>query len=179
MVKFAGAREGALFLAPRSERMSAGDKSQRPKRSRKCKHDALIPGVIAGERVLIHKPAKPPLEKAIEIRIRVALATAGVMVMKHHVDNRGQKPCAKCGFKDPARGARTGLGLGVSDLICVVPPFGRFLGIEVKRPGYTASDVRDDQRRWLDVVKRFGGITGIATSEEEAMALVEEARRGF
>lgn len=119
---------------------------------------------------------KPPLEKAVEIQVRVALAAAGVMVMKHHVDNRGQKPCDECGHVDKQRGARTGLGLGVSDLICVVPPHGRFLGIEMKRPGYRPSDVREEQRRWLGVVRRFGGVTGVASSVDEAMALVAQAR---
>jgi hypothetical protein len=113
--------------------------------------------------VLVHKP-KPEREKAIEIRIRVALAAAGVLVMKHNIDRRSP--------------FGTGLGIGVSDLICVVPPDGRFLGIEVKRPGFSPSDVRDEQRRWLEIVLRHGGVTGIATSEAEAMALVEEARRG-
>jgi hypothetical protein len=54
---------------------------------------------------------------------------------------------------------------------------GRFLGIEVKRPGYVPSDVRPEQKLWLAVVRRFGGVTGIASSVEEAMALVMEARR--
>jgi hypothetical protein len=170
----AGGNAG-LFLTHRPERMTSKRTSQRSEGAGDAAHD-LIPGIVKGERVLIHKP-RPMLEKGIEIRIRVALSTAGVLVMKHHVDNRGQKPCVKCGHKDPQRGARTGLGLGVSDLICVVPPHGRFLGIEVKRPGYSPSDVREDQKRWLNVVRRFGGITGIATSEEEALALVELARR--
>lgn len=121
--------------------------------------------------------ARVEREHPIETRIRLAISADGSMVMKHHVDNRGQKPCPKCGHVDPQRGARTGLGLGVSDLVCVVPPFGRFVGIEVKRPGYSPSDVRPDQTRWLEVVRRFNGVTGIATSEEEALALIELARR--
>lgn len=169
-----GRGNAAFFCASHTELTSPKKTSQRRKRA-----DAtLVDGVIGGERVLIHKPPKVPLERAIEIRIRVALAAAGVMVMKHHVDNRGQKPCPKCGHRDMERGARTGLGLGVADLICVVPPHGRFLGIEVKRPGFSPSAVRVEQRRWLGVIARHGGITGIATSEEEAMALVEVARRG-
>jgi hypothetical protein len=107
---------------------------------------------------------KPPLEKAVEIQVRVALAAAGVMVMKHEV-----LTCHECGAR-PNR--RQGLGIGVSDLVCVVPPHGRFLGIEMKRPGYTPSDVREAQTRWLGVVRRFGGVTGVASSVDEAMALV-------
>lgn len=101
------------------------------------------------------------LEKGIEIRIRVELAAAGVLVMKHNIDRRS-----------PFGG---GLGLGVSDLICVVPPYGRFLGIEVKRPT-TRTHTSKKQKAWLAVVRRFGGVTGVATSVEEAMALVAEAR---
>lgn len=155
------AQEGATRKSPQRRKRASG---------------GLVDAVIGGERVLLATdPA--PREKGVEISIRVALSAAGVLVMKHHVDNRGQKPCPKCGHKDPQRGARTGLGIGVSDLICVVPPYGRFVGIEVKRPGYTASDVRDEQKRWLSVVRRFGGITGIASSVEEAMAIIELARK--
>lgn len=112
---------------------------------------------------------RPPLEKHVEIQVRVALAAAGVMVMKHEV-----LACHECGAR-PNR--RQGLGIGVSDLVCVVPPHGRFLGIEMKRPGYTPSDVREAQTRWLGVVRRFGGVTGVASSVDEAMALVAQARR--
>lgn len=133
----------------------------------------FIHGIVDGERVLVAQ-VEPETEKGIEIRIRVALASAGVMVMKHHVDNSGQKPCDLCGHRSKNRGARTGLGIGVSDLICVVPPFGRFLGIEVKKPGQKP---RDEQKRWLAVIRRHGGVTGVATTVEEAMALVAEARR--
>lgn len=112
---------------------------------------------------------QPPLEKAVEIQVRVALAAAGVMVMKHEV-----LTCHECGAS-PNR--RQGLGIGVSDLVCVVPPHGRFLGIEMKRPGYKPSAVREAQTRWLGVVRRFGGVTGVASSVDEAMALVAQARR--
>lgn len=165
-----GAGDSAPLFGPANERMASVARSGNPAlphtkvarngRAGK-KKSQFIDGIVNGERVLIAKPPKP-LEKSIEIQIRVALAAAGVMVMKHHVDNRGHQ--------------RTGLGLGVSDLICIVPPTGRFLAIEVKRPGYSPSDVRPDQSRWLAVVGRFGAISGIASSVEEALALVEQAR---
>lgn len=101
---------------------------------------------------------KTELEKPIETRIRVALNEAGVLVWKHNIDNRN---------------LHTGLGIGTADLICVVPPKGRFLGIEVKRPGCDASE---NQERWLDIVLKHGGIAGVAHSVEEALALVEAAR---
>ena len=129
-------------------------------RGRAARKTKFVDAIVGGARMVIaHAPRER--EKGIEIRIRVALASAGVLVWKHHVDNRRML---------------TGLGLGTSDLICVVPPLGRFLGIEVKRPGYSPSDVRPDQTIWLAMVRRFGGITGVATSVEEAMALVALAR---
>lgn len=107
------------------------------------------------------KKRKPGEREApIKARIRAAVIDAGCIVWIHDVDYRLGK---------------TGLGKGTADLICVVPPFGRFLGIEVKRPGYSPSDVRPDQRAWLAVVRQFGGVSGIATTEAEALALVAEA----
>jgi hypothetical protein len=153
------------FAAPTEFTFNAKRAEPRPishaaNRHARAKRHGLIDGIVDGERVVIATPNER--EKGIEIRIRVALAAAGVLVWKHHVDNRS---------------GRTGIAIGASDLICVVPPFGRFLGIEVKRPGYSPSRVRTAQTRWLAVVARFGGVSGIATSVEEAMALVELARR--
>lgn len=160
-----GRSDAALFLGPAyctdvpvSPRRRNGKSHGKPPRS--TKKSQFIDGIVGGERVLIARP-KPEREKGMEIRIRVALAARGVMVMKHHVDNRGHK--------------RTGLGLGVADLICIVPPLGRFVAIEVKRPGYSPSDVRPDQTQWLAIVQRFGAISGIATTVEEALAIVERA----
>jgi hypothetical protein len=101
-------------------------------------------------------------EAPIKARIRAALIDAGCIVWVHDVDYRLGK---------------TGLGRGTSDLICIVPPLGRFLGVEVKRPGYSPSDVRADQIAWLAAVRKFGGVSGIATNEAEALALVAEARQ--
>lgn len=110
--------------------------------------------------IYIPKP-KRELELPIKRRIRAALTDRGVLCWEHIVDNRNFS---------------TGLGLGTSDLICVVPPQGRFLGIEIKRPGYVPSDVTQAQRSWLAVVRQFGGMSGIATNVTEALALVELAQ---
>ena len=132
-----------------------------PKTRRKRTPKGFVDCVIGGERVLVYQP-KAPREKSVEIAIRVALCADGVWCQKHHVDNRGK--------------ARTGLGIGVSDLICIVPPKGILVCIEVKRPGYSPSDVSEVQRRWLGMVRRFGAVAGIASSVEEARALIAEAR---
>ena len=113
-------------------------------------------------------PSTRPLERVVEAHVRVALHNEGVLVWKHRID-----VCPTCGEK-PKRGQ--GLGLGASDLVIVVPPLGRFLAIEMKRPGYSPSDVRKEQREWLAVVRKFGGVSGVASSSEEALALLKEAR---
>lgn len=111
--------------------------------------------------------SRPPLETEVETRIRVALNAHGVLTWKHFVPL-----CWACGAKP---NHTVGLGIGASDLVCVVPPHGRLLAIEVKRPGRRAG-TSDAQDAWLAVVRKFGGVSGVATSEEEALELLEEAR---
>lgn len=113
--------------------------------------------------VLYVASKKPELEITIKRRIKAALIEAGCMAMIHNVDNRNLS---------------TGLdSRGVSDLICIVMPFGRFLAIEVKRPKYSPSDVTPEQRAFLAAVRQFGGVSGIATNVQEALALVAEAQQ--
>lgn len=131
----------------------------------------LVDGIVDGERVLIHTPQKEPLERAIELRIRVALNAAGALCWKHTVET-----CHACGQRPTPR---TGLGLGCADLICIVPPFGRFLAVEVKRPSTRNAKRDEHQRKWMAVVRRHGGVAGVATCEEEALALLDEARRPY
>ena len=108
-------------------------------------------------------PVKPELEQPIKKRIQAALRGAGCAAWIHNIDNRQ---------------LHTGLDArGVSDIVCIVPPRGCFLAIEVKRPKYSPSDVTADQRSFLAAVRAFGGVSGIATNVEQALALVEEARQ--
>lgn len=107
-------------------------------------------------------------EKGIELRIRVALATAGCIVWKHTVE-----ACHACGVK-PTK--RTGLGEGATDLLALDKQTKRTIYIEVKRPGYSPSDIRPAQRERIAVLRRFGFIAGVASSEEQALDLLAEAR---
>jgi hypothetical protein len=107
--------------------------------------------------------AKRELEQPIKKRIQARLRAEGCACWIHNIDNRN---------------LRTGLDAkGVSDLICMVPPHGVMLAIEIKRPKYSPSDVTQDQRAFLAAVRHFGGVSGIATCEAEALALVAEARQ--
>lgn len=150
-----GRGNAAFFCTSNTERASSQKTPQRRVRT-----TTLLDGVVDGERVLVYEPKQAPLEKEIEIQIRVALAAAGVFVKKHNIDRR-----ATFG---------TGLGIGTPDLFCIVPPMGRVLFIEVKRPGRKPTL---EQRQFIAAVRRKGAVAGVATSVAEAMELVEEARR--
>lgn len=70
-----------------------------------------------------------------------------------------------------------GLAKGSGDLIGIVGPHGRFISIEVKRPGgHTDKARRERQERWREIVTAFGGVAGQVESVEEALDLVAKAR---
>lgn len=164
MTKSAGARESAPFLAPETERMPSGEKSQRRKRAPK----GFSYAVVNGERVLV---AKAPVlrEKGIQLQIVTALEAAAVRVLQHRIF-----PCHTCGQR-PTK--ETGLGEFAADILCVVPPYGRACFIEVKRPGFENRKRDEGQRKWADWIRRYGGVAGIATNVDQAFALIDLARR--
>lgn len=167
----------APLLGLESERMASVARSGnpatlKPKRARvvaqsKGQRKPFVDGIVNGERVHVYQPPRRESEKSVEVKARVAIAALGVMVKKHVVES-----CYSCG--SPPK-AGTGLGKGTSDLFCIVPPLGRVVFIEMKRPGYSPSDVSDEQRAFIRAVKLFGGIAGVASSVEEAVALVKLA----
>lgn len=127
---------------------------------------AVIAGTDRCDRHAVYVPrvkVKPEREKPIRERVAAALIAEGCMVKTHTIDNRHTNA--------------SGLGVGTSDLICIVPPHGVFLAIEMKRPKYSPSDVTPAQRAFLAAVRHFGGVSGIATCVAEALALVAEARQ--
>lgn len=68
---------------------------------------------------------------------------------------------------------RYGLCRGSADLIGLVSPSGRFLALEVKSP---RGRVSAEQKLFLDLVTRMGGVGRVVRSVDEALAAVEEAR---
>lgn len=67
-----------------------------------------------------------------------------------------------------ARMFQTGLCKGGSDIIGIAPD-GRFLAIEVKTKTGRATK---EQLRFIEAVKKAGGIAGIARSQEDALELI-------
>lgn len=70
-----------------------------------------------------------------------------------------------------------GLAPGSADLIGIVRTklgVGRFVGLEVKRPGEKA---RPEQAMWLGIVQRMGGVGEVVTSVDEAVEVVGRAKQ--
>lgn len=65
---------------------------------------------------------------------------------------------------------RYGLFPGSSDLIGIRKRDGRFLAIEVKKPGQNA---KPHQQNFIDRIKEAGGIAGVARSIDEALKIAE------
>jgi hypothetical protein len=103
-------------------------------------------------------------EAALLKRVRVALAASGCLVFRNTVG------------VDRRRGGHIpyGLGKGSSDVVAIVPPYGRWLCVETKRAKYGL--ITDEQKAFIDRVRRFGAVAGVVTSVSEAMALADEAR---
>jgi hypothetical protein len=99
-------------------------------------------------------------ERDLQRAIVATLRRAGVWVRANVVSDRGR-------FK------RTGLGVGSADLLCVVPPHGRAVFLEVKTRVGKASD---EQVEFVEEVQRFGAIARVVRSVEEAVSAVTDAR---
>jgi hypothetical protein len=125
--------------------------------------------------------ARPELEADVSANVRKMLASDGEIV--HWRNNVGTLP-------DPHRpGAYVtyGLAVGSSDLIacvptslrcphcdCLLPPIGRFVGIETKRPSRSVTSA--DQTHWIGIVNAAHGVAGTAKSVLEAEVIVATAR---
>jgi hypothetical protein len=62
---------------------------------------------------------------------------------------------------------------GISDIIGIRRRDGKFIAIEVKTP-IRKKNLTLDQKVFLNTVKQFGGLSGVATSIDEALEIVEE-----
>lgn len=67
-----------------------------------------------------------------------------------------------------------GLGVGSPDLILILAPGGRLVGLEVKRPG---EDATSEQLRVHAIWRRFGAVVAVVHDVEEARAVLDDARR--
>ena len=99
-------------------------------------------------------------EQDIQRLIMLALSEAGCLIWRNNV-----------GVLKNAAGIpiKFGLCVGSSDLIGLYR--GRFLAVEIKTPTGKATP---EQLRFIEAVKRHGGIAGIARSPADAVALLAD-----
>lgn len=122
-------------------------------------------------------PPKPRSESEVQSAIRLLLGQLpDVRIWRNNV---GQ---TTTGTGERRSTVRFGLAVGSSDLLAIVAPHGRWLAIEVKaedwRPAHSGAKHKheEEQRQWMAIVRRFGGVAGFAQCESDALALLEEAR---
>jgi hypothetical protein len=120
-----------------------------------------------GQTLMRHAPIESETSVLGRIHLAVA-AVGGVHVMRNNVG----------GMKSAGRFVRFGLGVGSSDLVAIVAPHGRWLCLEIKRPEKAKTDPKrlEDQRRWREMMARYGAVVGEVRTAEEAIALALEAK---
>lgn len=102
-------------------------------------------------------------EARLQNQILLALgALPGVAVWRNNVGQAIER----------GRRVRYGLAVGSADLIACVD--GRFCAIEVKTP---TGRVRPEQKRWLEAVRKIGGVAVVARSVGDALEAVRVCRR--
>ena len=77
------------------------------------------------------------------------------------------------GIKKGSRFIRCGIK-GSADIIAVLPPNGRFLGVEVKGPGEKQSN---DQETWQEELEAAGGLYILAWSLEDVIEGLRDANK--
>jgi hypothetical protein len=111
-------------------------------------------------------------ETKIQNLILMALSKAGCLVFRNEtagawVGKVLHKEAGQVTLTD-ARMIRFGLAVGSSDIVGIAP-CGRFLAIEIKTSKGRATK---EQLRFIEVVNKAGGISGIARSVEDALKLI-------
>lgn len=108
-------------------------------------------------------------EALIQNEIMAAIGSLpGVICMRNavgqaiHTDARGN-----------TRRVTYGLGEGSPDLVCIIAPLGKWVGLEVKVPG---EKPRPEQVRCHAAWRAVGAVVAVVTSVPEALAALEEAR---
>lgn len=100
-------------------------------------------------------------ETALQNQIIAALCMNGCVARNHTVGNFFTQ-----------YGGRVAVGVhGESDIMGHRISDGKAIYIEVKLPG---EEPREDQKKFLDAMKRAGAISGCAHSVEEALDIVRE-----
>lgn len=111
--------------------------------------------------------APVPLERAVQIAIKKRLIFHGVICI--HIPNAGRRSAAA-----GRRLKQEGMLPGAPDIIAIGEG-GKVAWLEVKRPGYSPSDVSDNQHDMHDTLRRKGHFVAIVTSQDEAVEALRSA----
>ncbi len=120
-----------------------------------------------------------PSELSEQIKLAARLTRAGIVFF--HVPNGGRRSRSEAILLK-----QSGVKAGVPDIVIPVPPpqmpcslcgTNAVVGavVELKREGGKPSDVRPEQRRWLEAFEAYGWLSIVAYGAEDACA---QLRRG-
>lgn len=118
-------------------------------------------------------------ETTLTKHILLALSEAGCTVFRQNTGQgwagRADKRPDGTVIITDARPLRAGLTRGSSDIVGIMPyPDSRFLSIEVKT---AKGRVTKEQQRFIDIVRRQGGVAGVARSPDQAVQIVKDNLR--
>jgi len=113
------------------------------------------------KRQLTNKPIHNFSERDITHMLISQLNYRGFIVWRHNVTAIGYE--RKNGSVGRVMFGRK----GDSDIMGFQKKTGRFIVVEVKKPGYKPSDVSPQQEEFINMVTYFGGIGFVASSIEE------------
>ncbi len=159
-----------FFLPKNTVHAIPGERTTSKSVSQRRKVAPVLPGIVAGERVLIAQIPKVESETSLKKRIRIALAASGALAWNNPV-GAAKMPSGHW--------VEYGLCEGSADIIGLVKVtggIGRFFAVEVKKP--KTGVVREAQERWAAVVRRWGGYVVFARCVDDAMVGLRECREG-
>ena len=113
------------------------------------------------------RPREAEVQRAIELALGAepdCLLMRNSVGVARNVDDEGRERFIAYGLGGP----------GSPDLILILAPGGRLVGLEVKRPG---EDATPEQRHVHAIWRRFGAVVAMVHDVEEARAVLDEARR--
>lgn len=111
--------------------------------------------------------AAKKLERVIQAEIERAIGAVPDMLLMRNALYSGPV--------GPGRWVNAGLGEGTPDLVGILAPAGRVVGLEVKQPGEQPDPI---QRHVHDVWRRAGAFVAVVRSVDDAVSALARARAG-
>ena len=100
-------------------------------------------------------------EGALVAAILEMIQSMGIVAERNHTG--GVKRAGKGMTKNPRKGR--------PDIEGIIPPWGVYLGVEVKMPGKKPTF---EQREWIETATRAGGLCFVTDDPKECMAIIAD-----